>query len=613
MAARRGRRISVWIILGLLVLGLGGWFGEGAVRGRAGTIGSVDGLGIDAQVYANSLRNRIQAIEAQTGQPLSFAEAQALGLDRLVLGGLVAQRAMDAEAARLGLSVGDARVAEAVRASPAFAGMDGGFDREMYREQLRRNGLTEAQFERMLREDSARGVLQAAVAGGVPAEEEAAARIAAHLAERRVVTWARLPADAVPVPPLPDEAGLRAFWEAHPERFTTPERRRITYAALTPERLQAQVPVEEAELRALYESRRAEFVLEERRLVERLVYPDAAEAEAARARLDAGEAGFEALVAERGLRLSDVDLGDATRAELGGAADAVFAAEPGDVVGPLETPLGPALFRVNAVLAAQETPFEEAAPALRDELTHQAARRLIAGEIAQVEDLIAGGATPEDVAERTAFELGTMVWSEGVTEGMAAYAPFREAAAAATEGGFPRLVTLEDGGAFVLRLDGIEPPALRPFEEARADVAAAWREQARSEALLTEAERRAGLIAGGTSFEEAGLEPRQEPALTRRDFVEGTVPDFMTAAFALEPGETRVLPAADGALILRLDRVEPAAETDPARLAQQLALAAQFRATTTQDIYEAFAARLAADADLRIDEGALASVHAQFR
>ena len=59
-----------------------------------------------------------------------------------------------------------------------------------------------------------------------------------------------------------------------------------------------------------------------------------------------------------------MDLGDVRKIDLGRAGDAVFAAAAGDIVGPLDSAVGPALFRVNAVLAAQETTFEEALPEL---------------------------------------------------------------------------------------------------------------------------------------------------------------------------------------------------------------------------------------------------------
>ncbi len=93
-----------------------------------------------------------------------------------------------------------------------------------------------------------------------------------------------------------------------------------------------------------------------------LVFGSTDEAEAAKTRLSADEITFDALIEERGLSLADVDLGDVSKPELDAAGEAVFSAEVGDVVGPIDTAIGPALFRVNGVLQAQETSYEDALP-----------------------------------------------------------------------------------------------------------------------------------------------------------------------------------------------------------------------------------------------------------
>jgi len=90
--------------------------------------------------------------------------------------------------------------------------------------------------------------------------------------------------------------------------------------------IQDSLTVDEASLRTLYDERINEFVRPERRLVERLVYLDQDAADAAAARLAADEVDFDALVAERGLSLADIDMGDVLPSDLGAAADAVCAA-----------------------------------------------------------------------------------------------------------------------------------------------------------------------------------------------------------------------------------------------------------------------------------------------
>ena len=300
MAARKGTKWVYWLLVGLILAGFGGWFTGGA-GGRTTSIGTVGGLEIPAQSYANALQNQMRQLQEQTGQTVPFEQVQAAGLDRAVLGRLVADRALDAEAERLELSVGDARVAEAVRGTPAFQGLDGEFDRQAYREALRRNGLNEEAFETSLREDSTRTILQAAVLGGIPKPQAYGDLLAAFSNERRSVTWAAMGPEAVAILPEPTEEELRAFYDAHPDRFTAPEVRQISYAWLTPDMIQDDMAVDDEEVRALYDERIADFVQEERRLVERLIYPSDEEAEAARARIDAGELTFDEAVSERGL------------------------------------------------------------------------------------------------------------------------------------------------------------------------------------------------------------------------------------------------------------------------------------------------------------------------
>jgi peptidyl-prolyl cis-trans isomerase D len=140
-----------------------------------------------------------------------------------------------------------------------------------------------------------------------------------------------------------------------------------------PDAIAADQPVDEAALKALYDERIDEFVVPERRLVERLVFPDQAAADAAKARLDAGRPVRD-LVIERGLTLDAIDLGDVSQADLGAAGEAVFAATEGSTVA-ADSDLGPALYRVNGILAGEETTFDQARDLLASEMQTDAARR----------------------------------------------------------------------------------------------------------------------------------------------------------------------------------------------------------------------------------------------
>lgn len=607
-----GGQIVVYGLLGLLVIGLSG-FGVTSFSGGATAIGSVGERDITAARYARALQSELSALSAQVGQNVPLSQAQTFGIDRQVLQTLVAQAALDNEAARAGLSVGDEAVAGLITETPAFSGTAGQFDRDTYRFVLERQNLTESEFEADLRADLARQLLTGAVAGGFVAPAPAVEAFHAWIAERRGFSVLRLTeADLTTPLATATEDALRSYYEENIGRFTAPEAKRITYAALLPADIAEAQPVDEETLRRLYQDRIAEFVQPEKRLVERLVYPTAEAAAAARAALDAGTP-FESLVAERGLALEDIDLGDVAREDLGAAAEAVFAlTEPG-VAGPVDTEFGPALFRMNAILAAQETTFDEARADLALEIQMDAARRAITDRVEAIDDLLAGGATLEDLAreENMTIDTITFVPSAPAPEGIAAYPAFRDAAAAAAEGDFAEAVLLDDGGVVSLRLDEVIPPTPIPFEEARADVEAAWRADALAVALAARAAEIRTAVEGGAALGSFGIVDRTA-AIAREGFIEDAPPSLIETVFDMATGELRVVEAPGYTALVRLDEVIAADPASEDALALKDALGAQLRQAISSDALTLFSNALTNEAGITLDQTAINAVHAQF-
>lgn len=601
----------VWILMGLLMLGLAG-FGAVNLSGTVRTVAQVGDEVITVDAYARELQREIRAVEAQTGQPLQMSQARDLGLDQRALSRLVALAALDNEVAQLGISVGDENLQKEILRIQAFQGADGSFDREAYRFQLEQIGMTETEFEEDLRKETARTIVQGAIMNGVEMPAVLTDTLADYVLARRSFTVATLSQDALDAPvPEPTDADIQAFYEANTDRFTLPRTKKITYAVLSPAMLQDTVEVDEDALRRLYEQRKDQYQQPERRLVERLVYPSEAEATEAKAQLEVGGVDFEQLVRARELELSDVDLGDVTRDDLGEAADAVFAAEVGDVVGPLPSAFGPALFRVNGTLAAHNVTFDEAEPELREELAAERARRVIESQAEEYNDMLAGGATLEELAAETEMELGQIDWTTQSDEGLAAYDAFRSAAQAVGEGDFPEIGFLEDGSVFALRLDEELPPRPEPLAQARDRVIEAWKQEEIGKALLEKANTVVTGLAVDGDFTATGLPFRVENALTRTAFLDDVPADFMTQVFEMEPGELRVIPGQGAVFIVRLDEVLPPAETDEQRQMKD-AVAAQLNQALAQNIFDAYVRDAQTRARPTLDQRALNAVQANF-
>ena len=609
---RKASSTLVWILMGLLVVGLAG-FGTARFTGGAQSVASVGDREVSANEYARALNQALVNLERQSGQRLTLQQARMFGVSQQVLGELMISAALDNETDSIGFSAGDERLARIVGELPGFVGIDGNFNSVVYRSTLDRAGLTVAEFEAQLRDELARKVLESAVTGGIDAPRAATRAFLGYLATKRDVSFVVLDEGdlTTPVAP-PDDSQLRGYHSANADQFFVPETKVMTYAWLTPDMLVDGITVDDNVLRAAYEARSDEFIRPERRLVERLVFGDQAQAEAAAARIEAGEIDFPGLVAERGLDLGDIDLGDATKAQLGTAGDAVFALTETGVSGVITSDIGPAIFRLNAILYAQTTPFDEARERLHDAYALDEARRQIADISGEADDLLAGGATIEDLTDETALVLGQIDYAPGSIADIAAFGNFHTVAGQVAPDDFPQVEALDDGGIFALRLDVVRDQRPQSFDEARAGVEAAWRAGAVAAALTAQAESLASDIGAGTPVAEFGLSFSATTGLTRQAALPELPAAALAAIFEMAPGEIRVLGEGGQVALIRLDAVTAPDITDEATAAQLQEIQRQLARGIAQDIFQLYSIALQIKAGITLNQAMIEAVHTQF-
>ncbi len=605
-------RMLVWGLLGLLIFALMG-FGVTSFTGSGQQVATVGQQTVTANDYFRAFQSELQVAGADAQRAVSVEEFRARGGDQLVLQRLVTQAVITDAATRQGLSVSDERIAEEILIQPAFQGPNG-FDRTQYQFVLNQQGLSVADFEEQVRNDLAGQLLQTAVVAGVPPQESSAEVILSYVAEERSITWS-LVDDSVLTQAIgtPSTADLQSFLDNNATRFTVPETRMITYAWLSPEMVLDEVTPDEDTLRAVYNERISEYVQPERRLVERLVFPDTAAAEEAKGRFDAGTATFDALVAERNLDLADVDLGDVELRDLGSAGEAVFALDGSGVVGPLDSALGPALFRVNAVLSATEVTFDEAREALARELGLDAARRLIDDQIGDVDDLLASGATVEELGAEVGMETGQIAFNATTTDGIAGYDGFRRAAATVSEDDFPEILTLEDGGIFAIRLDEVVPPTVPDLADIQEEVSTAWTATQRANAIAEAATSARDVIANGGSFEEQELLAVESQDLRRDGFVQGAPQGLLQEVFAMAEGDVQVVNDGTSVAIVRLDSIGDGSEDDSSSALILDLIAQEASQSVARDLLDAFLQAEMAEASVSINQQAVNGILTQIQ
>ncbi len=508
------------ILIGLLVASFAVW-GIGDIftfrfDSRVAQVGDTE---VSAQQFADALSREQSRISRQSGQFVSYDMMRAAGLDRRILGGLIRDAAFDEELAALGISAPDEAVAEEIRANPTFQSPGGQFSRQGYQLFLGQQGFSEARFEALTRTLLTQRVLtETAEAARLPAPG-AGARIAAYQGESRAVTMLSLTLDMVPDPGTPDEGALRAFHEANTAMFTEPERRWGEYLHVDAARLRAELTPDEATLRADYDANIDAYSVEESRVIDQIAIPDRVAAEAAMARLVSGAATFETLGAEFGLEPGDLSLGRVTRGDLPELAAALVfeEAEPG-IIGPVELPIGFAVYRIREITQGGAAPFEDVRDLIAERLaTDELLVR--APEIAnQIEELRAEGLSMPEIAARAGAASGvTHGTFDGLARdatltgganaaGVAASAPLISEVFAALDAEERDLVGTPEGGYLLVMVERIEPSALRPLDEVRARAVTAWQTAERLNAIEAQGAELAARLGQDASIWEIGEE-----------------------------------------------------------------------------------------------------------
>lgn len=615
--AAKGNSISktfVWILLALLILGLAG-FGAVNLSGRTNSIGTVGETPIKLQDYVRVLRQEMNQYAAQTGEPVNGQQARLIGLDQRALARVVATASLENEAKRVGVSVGDSRVRDEILRMNTFQAIDGAFDRDTYKRALENSGLNESEFETQLRNDLASSVLERAVRDGVAVPNAYLDLYIGFIGETRSATYAKITSDRIAQDvPEPTQQALETFYQDNIARYTLPEAKNISVVWLKPEDVADDIEIDEAKLRQIYQERSGTYKSPERRLVERLVFADQAQATAARARLDNGSAAFEDLVFERDLALEDADMGDVTLEELGDAGATVFDAAESAVVGPLPTDLGPALFRVNGIIAADEQSFDDVRDQLRDELLSDLATRRIDAQRPELEDELAAGVSLEELAANFTIALSALNWTEELSDGLSGYEAFRDAARSVNTNDFPSFFALDDGGIVAIRLNHIIEAAAEPYEVVKVRVQSDWDHSEHMRLLSDLSETMASELAKGASFESLGTTPETLGDIQRTAFIMDPTPEIVARIFETAASGAGHIVLDDAAVIYRVDSIN---EVDFMALSPELddiksRLKVQLEADLSRDLFEAYLAHLQQQGTLRLEQAAIDSVLSQL-
>jgi peptidyl-prolyl cis-trans isomerase D len=584
------RYLETWWVRGfflIMVLAFVSW-GVGDVIRLAGTstwAAKVGGQTIEGQQLQEAYQREMAQVTRNLPPGQEPSPETRIGVAREALQRLITQTALQQELRQLGVVTPDQAVRQAVLAMPAFRGPNGQFDKQTFDAVLRNNGLNEARFLDMMRGDLAQRQLLDAVSAGVVTPEVMLRPLFQGQFEKRSADMVEFPFGAAPEPPAPTAADLQRWYDNHPDLYSSPEYRRIKAVVLSPQTLAKDVSITDDDLHAAYDQHKAQYIKPEKRSAEVISAPDETKTAALAAEWRGGADWAHIQKAAQDAGGSAVALDDATEREFPDAdlARSVFAAAPNAVSEPVKGALGWHVIRVTKVSPGSVRSVDEAKDELREQVLASKAADLMYDRANKVDNVLGSGAgldeMPSDLG--LAGVAGTLDAQGNAADGTPAPIPgpaeFRSAlvkAAFEVQKGDPlRLVEVQTpstGGSayYAISVEDVTPPAIKPFDDVKEQVAADWTRDAQRHSQEQAAAKVFAAVKGGQSLADAAtvaaVTMRRTPLVTRGAGAEGMPPQLGQALFGLKPGEPTMVEAGDEFIVaVPAEIVEADPKADP--------------------------------------------------
>jgi peptidyl-prolyl cis-trans isomerase D len=610
------------VVMGFLVISFVVWGIGDIFRGfGVNAVATIGGTEISIEQFRQFYNERLQQLGRQIGRPITPDEARARGFDRQLLGQLVAETTLDQQAKQFRLGLSDADIAKNITTDPSFRGPTGQFDRTRFEQIIRQAGFTEGRFIDEQRRTMLRRQLAQSITGDIQAPTTAMDALNRYRNEKRSIEYVALGIPQAGEIPSPTPEVLSKYFEERKTLFRAPEYRKVTLLPLSPADLAKAAAVSDDDAKAYFEPRKESYGKPEKRELRQIVFPNADEAAAARERIAKG-ASFDDIAKERGVNVSDTNLGIVTKSDIidPAVADAAFALKPGETSAPVKGRFGTVLLQVGKIEAGDDKTYDQMAAQIKTEIAESRAKSEISSLRDKIEDERAAGSTLAEIARKLGLKAVNI---EAVDRsgrgpdgkpvaGVQQTPNVINAVFGSDVGVDTDALQLPGGGYLYFDVTAITPSRERPLDEVKDEVAARWREDEISKRLQAKADDIIGKLKAGTPFSqvasEAGLKVETAADL-QRGKQGGFVPAKVVEAVFRTPKGTPGTAAGDketDRYVFRVtDVVDPVLD---AASSDGKAVADAVKNSYSEDIVSEYIARLENDFGVTVNQPALNQV-----
>lgn len=506
---------------------------------------SVNGQEISETDIVRGIALRKQQIISRYGESVPAEYLTDEKLRQPVIDGLIQRSLLAQSAKKGGFAANTANLNQEIASSKAFQKDDGTFDQERFLQLLRYQGFTPATYQKAIAEDTIVGQLQSAITATsfvTPAELKT---IIGLSFQTRDFSYAVIPADKAAKAIVVEDKDIQAYYDAHPQTYTTPEQVAVDYIELSTAELAKGISVSDEQIKKQYEQNTKAFVAKAERQAAHILFAsnDQKRADEVKAKLAAGE-DFAKLAKEYSTDAGSKDQGG----ELGFSSGDTFPKEfeaalaklkVGEVSAPVKTDAGIHIIKLLAERGGKAPTFDESKAAIIDQLKHAEAESQFAGKLEKLKDVTYNADKLADAAKDLGLtSQNTGLFSKTGGQGLAANNLFITAAFSPEvleQGNASDVIEIEPSRVVVLKKTDRKPSQLQPLAVVKDQITTVVRAEKTQALLKQQAEAFVAALNSGKSLAEqaqaAGVAVKTVTGVSRSD--KDTERDVLQYAFTI--------------------------------------------------------------------------------
>ena len=391
----------------LLVFAFSIWGVGDIFRGyNANILAKIGNRELNAQNYLFNFNREVNRISNQLERIVTTEEAINSGLHYQILDRSLVELSANAASDEIGLIASDDAIKKRILSTNAFKNAFNQFDRNIFEQIIRQNGLTEDSFLVLERDSHVLSQLFKSVFKDINPPSALNDLLFRYQFERRNVDYIIISPDEISQEDEVDKNEIEIFYNENIDLYKTEETRDFSVISLNVSTLSKLENVSDEEINIFYEDNKYNYYEPEKRSY--YLIPYFSNEDAIKALENYSSNGdIEKILIDRNLNISDVDQGLITFDD--GISESVsetaFNASLNQLSGPTESPFGPSLIYVNEIISEKEIKIEEIKDQIVIDIQKDKAKDKVYSLYGEIEDLRAEGKTLEEIAEEKSLSI----------------------------------------------------------------------------------------------------------------------------------------------------------------------------------------------------------------